>query len=72
MKRRELEWHRKRLEKRLDSGVGDVLYKNNIKWLNITDKLNDIYIKKQWRVKYLTVGIAMIALITSVIALFKP
>lgn len=72
MGRKELEWHRRRLEERLDSGVGNVLYKNNIKWLNMTDKLNDMNIKKQWRIKYLTVCIAVIAIIISTIALFKP
>ncbi len=73
MGRKELERHRRRLEERLDSGnVGNVLYKNNIKWVNMTDKLNDINIKKQWRVKYITVCIAVIALIISTIALFKP
>lgn len=73
MKRKELEWNRRRLEVRLDSGnVGNVLYKNNIKWVNITDKLNDMDIKKQWQVKYLTVCIAVLAMIISTIALFKP
>ncbi len=72
MKRKELEWHRKRLEERLDSRVVKVSYKNNIKWLNMTDKLNDMNIKKQWRVKYLTVCIAVIAIIISTIALFRP
>ncbi len=72
MKRKELEWHRKRLEERLDSRVVKVLYKNNTKWVNLTDKLNDMNIKKQWRVKYLTVCIAVIAMIISTIALFKP
>ena len=69
MRRKELEWHIKRLEERLDSGIVKVLYENNIKWRNMTAKLNGMNIKKEWRVKYLTVGIAVIALI---IALFKP
>ena len=67
MKQKELEWHRRRLEERLDSHVGDVLYKNNIKWVNLTDKLNDINIKKEWRIKYSTLSIAIIALINSII-----
>jgi len=69
MKRKELKWHMKKLEERLDSGVVKVLYEKSIDWRNMTAKLNGMNIKKEWRVKYLTVGIAVIALI---IALFKP
>ena len=72
MKRKELEWHRRRLEERLDSGVVKVLYKNDIKWLNLTDKLKDISAKKERWVRYLLVGIAVISLIINVIVSFKP
>ena len=69
MKRKELKWHIKNLEERLEGHTQSELYENNIDWRNMTAKLNGMNIKKEWRVKYLTVGIAFIALI---IALFKP
>lgn len=71
-KRKELEWRRKKLMERLSDGVGSALYENNVEWRNMTAILNGMNIKKEWRIKYSTISIAIIALIISIIVSFKP
>ena len=69
MKRKELEWRRRKHMELLSSYKNSELYENNVEWRNMTAILKEKNIKKEWIIKYLTISISIIAFIFSVIAI---